>query len=526
MGQARHTTESCPEDRYDAAVLGNSAAAELACVHAFAHEELSPFQVRAARSADAALAGNVDVFCTDQLEHAVVLGASMAGLLAARVLSEFYQQVTVVDRDPMPALGEHRRGVPQGRHLHALHPRGAMVLDDLFPGLLTRLTENGAVGGDVTGTARWQLSGRRFRKEDSGLVGVLGSRPFLEGHVRDAVSAVPNVTLVLGHDICGLVACEDGRRVTGVLIAAHAGAGQVESLSADLVVDATGRGSRTPRWLQELGFEAPPEQRVEIGLGYVSRVYRLQPGALGTDKVIVTGATAERPRGGVLAAMEGDRHIVSLSGILGDHPPTAPAAFEAFAADLIFPDIAEALRCAEPLTDPVPIRFPASVRRRYEQLHRFPQQLLVIGDAVCSFNPVYGQGMTVAALEAMALHRMLTRGGTPDPRRYFRTIARLVDVPWNVAVGGDLAFPQVPGRRTAKIRLVNAYLAQLHAAAESDATLATAFVRVVGMLDRPETLLRPDRILRVLRTRILRVLRTRRKQSAAIPDRPVVGTPG
>jgi hypothetical protein len=216
--------------------------------------------------------------------------------------------------------------------------------------------------------------------------------------------------------------------------------------------------------------------------------------------VVVTGATAERPQGGVLAAMEGDQHIVTLTGMLGAHPPTAPAEFEAYAADLLFPDIAEALQGAEPLTDPVPFRFPASVRRRYERLRQFPERLLVIGDAVCSFNPIYGQGMTVAALEAMTLRRLLARGGGVRPRRWFRSIARLVDVPWDVTVGSDLAFPQVPGRRTAKIRFVNAYLDRLQAAAESDATLATAFVRVVGMVDRPEALLRPDRMLRVLRS--------------------------
>ena len=444
----------------------------------------------------------------------MVLGAGLAGLLAARVLSEFYQRVTIVDRDRMPEVGQDRRGVPQGRHLHALHPRGAMVLDELFPGLLARMTEHGAVRGDVAGTARWQLAGHRFRQQDSGLLGLLGSRPFLEGHIRDAVRALPNVALVVEHDICGLTATEDRRRVTGVRIAAHGVAGSVQSLAADLVVDATGRGSRTPVWLQELGLPAPAEDRVDIGLGYTSRVYRLRPGALGTDLVVVTGATAERPQGGVLAAMEGDRHLVTLTGMLGVHPPTSPREFEAYAADLLFPDIAEALQGATPLTDPVPFRFPASVRRRYERLRRFPERLLAIGDAVCSFNPVYGQGMTVAALEAMMLRRLLSHGSALRPRMYFRRIARLVDVPWDMAVGGDLAFPQVRGRRTTKTRLVNAYLDRLQAAAEVDAELATAFVRVVGMVDHPEALLRPDRMLRVLRAR--------RDGSPALPDRAAV----
>jgi len=398
----------------------------------------------------------------------------------------------------MPAVGDHRRGVPQGRHLHVLHPRGAQVLDELFPGLLARMTAHGAVRGDTTGTGRWQLSGHRFRQEHSGVSGILASRPFLEGHVRAALGDLPGVTLVPGHDIVGLTVTDDRRRVTGVRLASHGATAPTETLPADLVIDATGRGSRTPRWLTELGYPTPNEDRLEIGLGYASRTYRLRPGALGTDHGVVTGATPSVPRGGVLAAIEGDRFILTVSGILGDHPPIDPTGFEAFAATLVFPDITQALEDAEPLDDPVAIRFPAGVRRRYERLRRFPQQLLVTGDAVCSFNPVYGQGMTVAALEALALRRLLA-GGVPQPRRYFRDIARLVDVAWDMAVGGDLAFPQVPGPRPMTVRLVNAYLARLQAAAASDASLATAFIRVVGMLDRPETLLRPDRVIRVLR---------------------------
>ena len=204
----------------------------------------------------------------------------------------------------------------------------------------------------------------------------------------------------------------------------------------------------------------------------------------------------------------------------GDHPPTEPSEFAAFAADLLFPDIAEALQGAEPLGDSVAFHIPGSVRRRYERLTDFPQRLLVLGDAVCAFDPVYGQGMTVAALEALGLRRLLQRGRAPDARRYFREIARVVDSPWTIAVGGDLAFPQVSGRRTAKIRLVNAYLARLHAAAAVDPTLAVAFVRVAGLVDRPESLLRPDRVARVLyaqRTTARRLPASR----AGTPDRAI-----
>jgi hypothetical protein len=185
--------------------------------------------------------------------------------------------------------------------------------------------------------------------------------------------------------------------------------------------------------------------------------------------------------------------------MLGDHPPIDPDGFLAFARSLRFPDIYQAVRDAEPLDDPVGFRFPASVRHRYERLDRFPDGLLVMGDAVCSFNPIYGQGMSVAALEALTLRRQLQRGAVPQPRRWFRDLARVVDVPWDIAVGGDLAVPGVQGRRTLRIRLVNAYIARLHAAAAHDASLASTFVRVAGLVAPPQTLLRPQVALRVLR---------------------------
>jgi hypothetical protein len=191
--------------------------------------------------------------------------------------------------------------------------------------------------------------------------------------------------------------------------------------------------------------------------------------------------------------------MVTLAGILGDHPPIDPDGFLAFARSLRFPDIHQAIRHAEPLDDPVGFRFPASVRHRYERLDRFPDGLLVLGDAVASFNPIYGQGMSVAAVEALTLRRHLERGIEPQPRRWFRDLAHVVDVPWEMAAGGDLVFPGVQGRRTAKVRLVSTYLARLHAAAAHDANLAIAFIRVAGLVDPPQTLLRPGIVLRVLR---------------------------
>jgi 2-polyprenyl-6-methoxyphenol hydroxylase-like FAD-dependent oxidoreductase len=434
---------------------------------------------------------------TTNTSQAVVLGASIAGLLAARVLSERFERVLVIERDVLPPAGKHRRGVPQDRHLHGLHPRGREIIEELFPGFTASLTASGALSGDILGNGRWQLSGHQLRQADIGLPALLASRPLLEGRLRAMVRRLPGVRFAEDTSVCGLTVTEDRQTVTGVEV--RGPGGPPARIAASLVVDATGRGSRTPVWLAGLGYQRPEQERVEIGLGYATRTYRLRPGAMGSDHLILTAGTPANPRFGYLGVTEGGRHLLTLAGIRGDHPPTDPQGFEDFVAALPIADVAAALAGAEPLDEPVPFRVPANVRNRYERLTRFPAGLLVIGDAVCSYNPVYGQGMTVAAAQAMILRRLLAHGTAPDARRYFRAITAPVDVAWDIAVGGDLAFPQVPGRRPAKVRLVNAYLPRLHAAAARDQALAAALVRVIGLKDRPEGLLRPDRVLRVLR---------------------------
>jgi hypothetical protein len=269
-------------------------------------------------------------------------------------------------------------------------------------------------------------------------------------------------------------------------------------------VDATGRGSRTPAWLEILGYPRPPVERVQIGIGYASRTYRRVPGLLGGELAVLNAATPDHPRGGAIAAMENDRLLVTLYGILGDHPPTDPDGFADFAATLQFADISEVLRDAEPLDDPIPFRHPASVRHHYERLSTFPEGLLVMGDAVCTFNPIYGQGMSVVALQALALLAHLQQHTRPQPVTFFRQSGRLADVPWKMATGGDLAFPAVVGQRSLQMRLLNGYLAKLHAGAEHDPQLGRAFLRVAGLLDPPQALLAPGVVARVLRASLPR----------------------
>ncbi|MGW6290657.1 FAD-dependent oxidoreductase [Streptomyces sp. NPDC055107] len=433
-------------------------------------------------------------------ERAVVLGAGMAGLFAARVLSDAYTTVTVVDRDTLTGPMEPRRGAPQGRQVHGLLARGHQIIEELFPGITDEMVTAGASIGDLAGNLRWYVNGVRLRQSRSGLDALTSSRPFLEGHVRARVRALPNVEFLEGRDILRLVATPDRSRITGVQVTRQGGGGAEELLEADLVIDATGRGSRTAAWLVELGYPQVEEERRKIGLGYVTRHYRLRSDPYRGDTAINIMASAALPRGAIAAKVDGDRTVVTAYGILGDHPPTDPEGFHAFIASVSAPDIIDALRDAEPLDDPVGYRFPVSLRRHYERMRRFPAGLLPIGDAVCSLNPSYAQGMTVAALEAVTLRRHLLRGTAPDPLSCLRDLsADAIDRVWDLMIGTDLSFPGVEGERTPMTRISHFYVGLVQRVGTRDPAVADAFLRVIALMEPAESLMRPALLLRVLR---------------------------
>lgn len=428
-------------------------------------------------------------------EHAVVIGASVGGLSAASALAEFYEQVTVVDRDRMPAGDEGRRAVPQGRHCHALLPRGVEALDTLLPGIVDELIEAGAPTYEAMSDFRFSVAGHEIARVALGAGGVTASRPFVESHLRRRVSALPEVRLRERTDAVGLTA--SGDRVTGARLLGRDAGSAEEAIPADLVVAATGRSGRVEAWLEDLGYGRPPAESLPVDVGYSSRTYRLEPGAL-ADAMILIGARPGRPRGMALFAQEGGRRLLTLSGYGEHRPPSEPEAFEAFLETVAPADVLAALRAGEPLEDPVAYRFPANHRRRYERMRRFPAGLLPLGDAICSFNPLYGQGMTVAALEAEALRSCLAKGTRQLERRYLRAASAVVEHAWQMAVGGDLSLPEIEGERPLPVRLVNAYVGRLLARAERDPEAAAAFMHAAGMLAPPRSMMRPRVARRVL----------------------------
>jgi flavin-dependent dehydrogenase len=256
--------------------------------------------------------------------HAVVLGASMAGLTTARVLADAYERVTVLDRDTLPAADGHRKGVPQDRHAHGLLASGRAALEEPFGGLTDELVAAGALVADVQGDFRWYNDGLLLRQAPAGLPGLMVSRPLLEGRIRDRVRALGNVRVVDRCQVTGLAAMPDGRGVGGVRVLRQGGG--EELVPADLVVDATGRGSRGPAWLEELGYRRPVEEQVRVGITYTTRVHRRRSDHLGGDVGAVVGATPQLRRGGAILAIEGDRWIVTLWGYLGEQAPVDPEA--------------------------------------------------------------------------------------------------------------------------------------------------------------------------------------------------------
>lgn len=438
------------------------------------------------------IAGAGDGHAGTRRREVVVIGASMAGLLTARTLADHVDHVTVLERERLADEPAPRGHVPQGRHPHILLKAGEDRITQWFPGIRDDLLAAGAVVIDGTRAVWYQMGGYRVRG-DWGGTGLSLTRPLLELEVRRHLRRVPNVTLEDGVRVERPVL--EGGRVTGVVVAG-------QERRADLVVDCTGRNSKVTHQLTGARALEVPVEHVKVDIAYATRLLRRRPDDLDGAIAAVLPTPPHSFRCAVLVPVEGDRWMVTLWGMHGDVPPADDEGYLAFARSLPVPVPAQVLEHCEPLSPVVEYRYPSSQRRRFERAGRHPAGFVALGDSSCSFNPVYGQGISSSALQAEVLAQAVASTGLDDPglaRAFYPKAAKIIDMAWTIAVGSDFMNPRTTGPRPPAIDLTNRYVTKVVHATHTSLPVTRSLTRVQGLEAPATSLLRPATVLRVLR---------------------------
>src|SRR6266508_2616767 len=444
---------------------------------------------------------------------AIVMGASIAGLWTARALIDHFEEVFVLERDHLPEGPEFRSGAPQVRQYHGLLESGLKQLQASFPGLDQELIEAGAVSYDVTNDVHLRIRNRWYPRFPSGNILLSCSRLLLESSIRCRLRQNPCIRFIEGVEVVGLESDTEKRRVIGVRIRNRRSGSEGKEdnpvLTADLVVDALGRRSQTPEWLVEMGYPPPQETEVNSFLGYFTRKYKRKP----NTPIILVGATPpDDPYGGLVFPEENDTMVSLVAGYNKHYPPTDPLEFDAFIHHL-GPEFEEALKGAEPISQPFGYRGTSSRWRHYEQLERWPERFVVLGDAFCGFNPIYGQGMSVAAMSAAALaERVKHSNGNLDSlaRSTLKEIGKITRGVWLIATNADLEWPGTEGGPLGEgpaDRFGRWYINHLLDATAFDKTIRLQFNSVSQLVKPSAALFAPGIFLRVLKHILLKKLR-------------------
>ena len=430
---------------------------------------------------------------TQRNQHAIVIGGSIAGLLAARVLSEQFERVTILDRDRLPITADPRRGVPQSVQPHVLYAKGYQILEELFPGIGETLSAAGAVPFDWGRDFLYFQAGKWTPRTEMpiGLKSFTCTRPLLESTIRHWVSKLSNVEFLQQYRVTGLIG--DASSVQGIKV-------QHDDLSAQLVIDASGRSSQLSQWLQAFGLTLPRSTVVDPGLGYATRRYRIPIENQPDCKILlISQEPPDQPRLGYLAQVEADQWIATLGGYGQDYPPTDSEGFLQFAQSLADPTFYQAIVQSEPLSEVRSHRATVNRMYHYEEI-AMPNGLIAIGDAVCALCPVYGQGMTVSALSALVLRRWLAQSRTLNSQDFQKQLARNNAFPWSLATGFDSKFPSTKGAIAPNqmSKLFQAYTDRLIVCAQQDVTVHLEFLQMAHMLKSPSVLFSPRLVMKVL----------------------------
>lgn len=443
----------------------------------------------------------------------IVVGAGVAGLVTARVLSGFVDEVGVIERERLIDAPTPRGHVPQGQHVHLLLAAGLDLLSGWFPGIDDELEQEGAVW--VDGTRAWVYQAGGYRAQgDWGTKALSMTRPLLEQVVRRRVAALDNVTLEESV-VVDRVDLSEGR-VSGVVV-------DGQQRPTDLVVDCSGRASRIAHQLDSSAVLAPPVSRVNIDCAYTSGFLPRTPADFDGSFLFCGTSPPTSFRGAAVLPVEGNRWMVTFAGVHGDVPGTTEEEILAFARSLLSPAVAQLLVHAGPLSSVASYRFPSSQRRHYEKVRRLLPGFVTLGDAACSFNPVYGQGMSCAALQARALGDTVREVGVRSedlPRLFHRRASKILEAPWAIAVGGDFLHPKTTGPKPRGTDQINGYVMRVAKASHTSVRLAKSFNLVLNLVAPPISLARPAVMARVLASSL------RGPHRRARLGHPRVGPPG
>lgn len=434
------------------------------------------------------------------VRHAIVIGGSIAGLLAGRALANHFERVTIIERDTFPDTPQPRHGTPQSYHLHVLLMRGQLVLEQFFPGLQNEFVASGAVLLDPAKDVELNSAVGWLPRYASNLTQISLSRPLLEWTIRKRLSAFANVQFLPSTVVKELVPSDDGTAIAGVIVRTG---DRTQTLKADWIVDASGGTSKTPQWLEALGYTPPEEVVVNAFVGYASRIYQ-RPENAPTEwqGLFISCAPPHRTRGGVIFPIENDQWMVGLAGADHDYPPNDEAGFLEFVQSLDSSEFYPAIKEAKPLTPIYSFKGTENRLRYYDRMPRHPENFIVVGHAACAFNPIYGQGMTVAALTAQLLDQNFEkRSGTLKgfARQLQRKIGKLQAQPWNFAISQDYRYPGAEGYKPAAMgKWFDRYFDYLGQLMTEKTEIYQAFLEVIHMLKPSSTLLHPKIAVQVL----------------------------
>jgi 2-polyprenyl-6-methoxyphenol hydroxylase-like FAD-dependent oxidoreductase len=429
-------------------------------------------------------------------DKAVVIGSGFAGLLAARVLADFFRQVVIIEKDDKPTSFSPRKGAPQGRHIHVLLNAGEQVMENLFPGIRSDLLSAGSTAAILGKDVRWHLAGKWMSPFDGGMTTHFQSRPMLEQVLRTRVSAISNISFLYAKRSLNYRLCTQARKLKAVVIK-DVKTGQESEEQADFFVEAAGAGTDLVKQLSLLDYASPRETVVEPDFAYASGLFRIPENWQGQWKsILIYPKAPEDTRGGAFVPVEGRNWMVTGAGYCGDYPPTDLDRFLGFLKSLPEPDVYGAVSQAELIGEIDAFKFKKGVRRHFEDLKQFPEGLIALGDAVCRANPFFGQGITVAALEAHALQGSLEKAvflksgiSSKLAHWFFSDIAKILDVSWEMAVGEDFKYPATKGKRPVTFAASRWFKDRIMAA--NDTEVAKQFYRVMHFVDKPTKLLNP-----------------------------------